>query len=289
MSNTIKAAIITGIATIVSAVIGVSFGKSSEQKNIQYEIHTAMGDVVNVTSNNNEVTINNVKDLVDEYLNVLAQKESLLNGKQDQNVNDQLKNEISKLQSELENLEAKNSELETENSELEAKNSELEAKNSELEAKNSELETENSELEAKTISIFTLETFRGKGGWRNSTYSQSSFTDTYGNKYQSAYEALHIWDGSYTYYNPPVYLLDKKYSKCQGQLAWPKEDKDKNGYIWIEFYADDELLYTTEKIGADDRALTFEFDVTNVEKLKIYRKASIPSVDAIYPYLNLVK
>lgn len=38
MSDTIKAALITGvfglIATIVAAIIGIRFGKSSEQKNI---------------------------------------------------------------------------------------------------------------------------------------------------------------------------------------------------------------------------------------------------------------
>lgn len=82
MGNTIKAALITGIlgliATIAAAVIGVSFGKSSEQKNIQNEIHTAMGNVVNIIGNDNQVTINNVKDLIDGYLKLLSQNQSLL-------------------------------------------------------------------------------------------------------------------------------------------------------------------------------------------------------------------
>lgn len=78
MSNTIKAAIITGVAAIVAAVIGVSFGKSSEQKNIQNEINKVMGNVINITGNDNEVTINSIKYLVDEYQRLQSQNQSLL-------------------------------------------------------------------------------------------------------------------------------------------------------------------------------------------------------------------
>ncbi len=139
------------------------------------------------------------------------------------------------------------------------------------------------------VSIFTLETFKGSGGWRDSSHSQSSFTDTYGNVYSSAYEAQHVYSGTASRDKSPVYLLDYNYSKCEGQLAWPREQKDKEGSIWIEFYSDDELIYITEKVSADDRALAFEFDVSGVEKLKICRKTTIPFVYAIYPYLNLIK
>lgn len=79
MSNTIKAAIITGVATIVAGFIGgMGYGKSSEQKNIQNEIQAAMGNVVNFMGDNNEVTINSVKDLVDEYQRLQSQNKSLL-------------------------------------------------------------------------------------------------------------------------------------------------------------------------------------------------------------------
>lgn len=79
MNKTIKAALITGVATIIAGFIGgMGYGKSSEQKNIQNEIHTAMGNVVNIIGNDNQVTINNVKDLIDGYLKLLSQNESLL-------------------------------------------------------------------------------------------------------------------------------------------------------------------------------------------------------------------
>ena len=79
MNNTIKAALITGVATIIAGFIGgMGYGKLSEQKNIQNEIQSVMGNVINVTGNDNEVTINSIKDLVDEYQRLQSQNKSLL-------------------------------------------------------------------------------------------------------------------------------------------------------------------------------------------------------------------
>lgn len=79
MNKTIKAALITGIATIIAGFIGgMGYGKSSEQKNIQNEIQSVMGNVINVTGNDNQVTINSIKDLVDEYQRLQSQNQSLL-------------------------------------------------------------------------------------------------------------------------------------------------------------------------------------------------------------------
>lgn len=126
MSNTIKAAMITGVAAIAAAIIGVSFGKSSEQKNIQNEIQSIMGNVVNITGNDNEVTINSIKDLVDEYQRLQSQNQSLLeqNSKyfsdleEAQNIIIETKNQSTSKMQELEqqlkdtpNLQFKNIEL----------------------------------------------------------------------------------------------------------------------------------------------------------------------------------
>lgn len=127
-------------------------------------------------------------------------------------------------------LIGKNALLKTDNEKLQNENKTLKEENQKLIDKINEL-INNVDNSADQVSVFTLETFTGRGGWRNNAYSQSSFTDTYGNEYPLAYEALHIWEGGSTYNSPPVYLLDKKYSKCQGQLAWPKEQKDKEGRI----------------------------------------------------------
>lgn len=82
MSKEVKAALITGIlglvATIAAAIIGVGFGKDSEQKLIQSEINEVMGNAVNIIGDNNEVTMNNLKDLVEDYQKTKKENESLI-------------------------------------------------------------------------------------------------------------------------------------------------------------------------------------------------------------------
>ena len=78
MNKTIIAAMVGGIATIIAAFIGLYAGKSAEQKNIQNEINEAMGDMVNIIGDGNEVTINDIKDLVEDYQNLKSQNASLV-------------------------------------------------------------------------------------------------------------------------------------------------------------------------------------------------------------------
>lgn len=289
--------IIAGICTILGISIfgNISFVEDDNDRDSfinseSNEQPEGKGETLQDESNNFN---NTSQQLVNENNKEIASQLASI-----QNDNDQLNNEIAQYQNEINNLQNELEKIKTENLEVATKNDQLQNEIAQCQNKIKELQSELDRYIEKygtiqddnfeTVSIFTLETFKGKDGWRDSKYSQSSFTDTYGNTYQSAYEALHIWEESHTYDNPPVYLLDRKYSKCQGQFAWTKEKKDKKGRIWIEFYGDDKLLYKTEEISADDRAFTFEFDVSNVEKLKICRRASIPSIYAIYPYLNLV-
>jgi len=81
MKNSIKAALITGIlgivGTVSAAIIGVYAGKSTEQKNIQNEINEAMGDVVNIVGDGNNVTINDIKELIKDYQKLKEQNDSL--------------------------------------------------------------------------------------------------------------------------------------------------------------------------------------------------------------------
>lgn len=86
MSKEVKAAVITGIitgvfglvATILAAIIGVKFGEDKEQKNFQNKFIEVMGDAVNVIGDGNEVTINDIKELVENYQELQA-KNDLLN------------------------------------------------------------------------------------------------------------------------------------------------------------------------------------------------------------------
>lgn len=78
--STIIAAVIGAIAAIAAAIIGEKYGKgvgvAIEQKNVQKQIDEVRENKVNVSGDNNEVTINDVEDLVREYLELKDKYES---------------------------------------------------------------------------------------------------------------------------------------------------------------------------------------------------------------------
>lgn len=78
MNKTIKASLIGAGATILAAIIGLNTGKSIEQKHIQNEINAAMGDMVNIIGDGNNVTINDIKDLIADYQNLKSNNDSLI-------------------------------------------------------------------------------------------------------------------------------------------------------------------------------------------------------------------
>lgn len=144
--------------------------------------------------------------------------------------------------------------------------------------------------EQKT-SIFTLDTFQRKGYWfdRSGIATDDEFIDTYGNEYLTAHKAYH-GPATKDSNTAPIYLLDNKYKKCQGQFAWSKADKNLQGSIWIEFYSGDSLIYESPAITATDRVVSFEFSVEGVETLTIVRNGTNKhSVNAVYPYLDLIQ
>ncbi len=70
MSKKIKTTLISAGAMIIAAIIGTvsfNFGKNKEQENIQNQIDEMAGNIINITDGNN-ITINNVSDLVEKYL-----------------------------------------------------------------------------------------------------------------------------------------------------------------------------------------------------------------------------
>ena len=117
MKGTIKAAIITGmfgvVGTVSAAVIGLYIGKNTEQQNIQNEINEAFGDVVNVIGDGNDVTVNDIRELVEEYQDLKKQNASLV----DQNT--KYFDDLEKVTEELELLKGESgSEMERLNQQL---------------------------------------------------------------------------------------------------------------------------------------------------------------------------
>lgn len=269
------------IASLFSGLFGVLLTIGYQHYFTQPRPYTVIynGEKVNVVEimESYNALKNDFNDLSDEYNQVktLYENESytytLL-----QEENDQLKNEIAQSQNEINDLQNEIKKMIESNSD-----------NTQSTATNSD----NDNSATNKVSIFTMSTFQGIGGWYDRshvTLNNSNFIDTYDNEYLSACVGGH---GIRTINsnNLPTYLLNGSYSKCQGQFAWPKSKKNYEGSIWVEFYSDDILLYQTDAITATDKAISFEFSVEGVEKMTIIRNGTVKNLSAIYPYLDLIQ
>ena len=255
MDKEIKSAWINGICIIIAAFIGIfSF-------NINIENNKLTDDKKILKSENDtlKVKIANLEMELSQYQYLKEENESL-------------KNELAKLQREIQSLKENSPKNEPQNG---------------FDSSSSDIQT------SKKISMFDLDTFQGEGGWHKST-SDADYTDTYDNEYVTSYWGKHYSISKNIKHSLPVYLLDKKYSICEGQIAWSKGSKNIEESAWIEFYSGDECIYTTEAITAESRVLSFSFSVEGIEKLTIVRNSTKnmndwDTIHIIYPYLNLIE
>lgn len=270
MKTSTKNVIITGCFSILGIIVGAIIA-------IKYQTNKSDSIIVTIKTEKDELLSENT-DLQKMY-NTLSNEYSEL-----EELNISLVDENNSLKQKIEVL---NNQLSHQNDELEQlKNS------STISPENtSEISSINNDVK-KTVSIFNLDTFRGEGRWEPCN-SESFYTDTYGNEYISAHYAHHFSVEKDNLSFVPTYLLDNKYSICEGQIAWSKFDKNLSGSIWIDFYSGDSLVYSTEPITATDKSITFSFSVEGLETLTIVRNSTRSSSQdyacIIYPYLNLVE
>lgn len=264
MKDSTNQVLITGTFSIISAIIGAFLGAKFESNHL------------NVTIDNYPKNISSQE----EYEKLELQYENQIN----ENID--LKAKINSLNDELSKIVSLSDEYEL----LKQENEKLKSQINSLGDNTPVLETNNNS-EAK-ISIFDLDTFKGTPYWSDRSYYDSiCYIDTYDNDYLTAYIGHHR-SATRNSEDAFTYLLDKKYSICEGEIAWSKADKNSEEKAWIEFYSGDELLYKTDVITSDSRVLSFQFSVDDVEKLTIVRNGTCNqynSVMIIYPYLNLIK
>lgn len=287
---TIIVALITGICTIISAVIGNYIGKEN-----------AVNEVINQATNTINVDISNIDELIVIYNN--------------------MSNEISNLKYEKEKLISENNTLKgnpdqfsylvEENSRLLEENILLNNQIVELQNQIQLINTTIDDQEKETInnpatnisntvnkvSIFDLEPFQGKAYWfKNLNFPFSDETDwlidMYGTEFHAGYITHH---GAEKQEVNSVYFLDKKYSKCNVMMAWPRGGKNLiDSSAFIKFYSGDQLLYTSPEIKCGDKPIEFSFDISEVEKfsfelISVGNTNPWMSVAIIYPYFDLVE
>ena len=252
MNKTVLASLIGAIATITAAIIGVNFGKNSEQKLIQNEINEVMGDMVNIIGDDNKVTINDIKDLVEDYQNLKIQNESLSaqNTKYFEDLTN-VNNEVEELQSEINNIpniQIKNIGLSINGEEIpiNSTNSSVIVDNriyySDEFIKNIINPDSNITIQDEIMYIGKIikEKSYLSNEWilnKNEIYLEDNVTDSYGNLRTNA---LIFKNGS----SSIIYNLNKKYSllKCNLSIR-DNANMDKTGIITIK--ADDTVVYTS--------------------------------------------
>ena len=276
---------ISGICVIMSSIIGIfSYNINESNKTLTVENIT-------LTAQNNdwETSYNELQKQFNEL----------------DNKNTSLSSELNNLKSNLD----KYSSIEAENNTLKAQvfelKNQLQLLNDSIEHNSIENNSINNQTNASIrvpdtsinntdnkVSIFDLETFRGDGGWFIPSHDYE-YTDTYGNEYPKSHVANHYSTSKDNLNRVPTYLLNYQYSLCEGQIAWAKIDKNASGSVWIDFYSGDTLIYSTDRISATDKTITFSFSVEGIETLTIVKNSSRLStamgVIIIYPFLNLVK
>ncbi len=278
MSNTIKAAIITGVATIVAGFIGgMGYGKSSEQKNIQNEIQSVMGNVINVTGNDNQVTINSIKDLVDEYQILQSQNKSLLEQ------NSKYFSDLTEVNYQVNALQAKTNDI----PEISFNNLSLsiDARDIPINKNNSmaiidgreyiskemaeKLLNENQSITIKDDTLFIGKVVADRANLVDQ-YQMSidwckiedSITDSFGNIYANAIHFWHFQSG-YVMYN-----LKEKYSNLKCKISGTFKSPLEGGSI-VYVIADDNIVYTSPQINKLTEPFEIDVPINNCSVLKI--------------------
>lgn len=117
----------------------------------------------------------------------------------------------------------------------------------------------------KPVSLSTLSAI--SGGW---TWNTGTPDDPFGNDYSNSsnYVVLtHVYD-----YGRDVkqaeYRLDGKYERITGQVV-PHSSFEEDETAYIQIYADDELLYTSQEIVRKQDPITFDININQAKYLKL--------------------
>lgn len=324
MNKTIVAALIGASATIVAAIVGVTFGKNMEQNQIQNQIDEIIGDVVNIVGDSNDVTVNDVESLAQNYVQLCKDYDELESNNtfltsQNKNYVEELNeanNKIKEFESQTNKKIKDMQEQILSKYDVDFKNISLTINgidsgyidkvasiNNELFysigflqylVDNQAVNSENSRLfigkvqseKQMPTSLFELNFFtKGYSLWK--TLNEE---DTYGNNYPEVFQVKAIkGDNEELLLNATEYYLNKEYSSFSFEIAYAKKANQNTNYE-ILIYGDEKLLKSIT-IDRKSQLQKVEVDVSKVDFLKIISRSEISTFNKecyclmINPYL----
>lgn len=291
MDSTIKAAILGAVATILAAIIGVFAGKTIEQKNIEKQFNLAIGDGVNIVGNGNKITINDIENFMNNYLNLQEQKESLLaqNTKYFDDL-DKANKKIKELQMQTENIPILNYNnlsltIDAEDIPINPDNSMLTIDGREYLSKEiaEKLLSDNQNMTIKDDTLFIGKVVADKANLTEKWIIDSdcckvvdSIKDSYGNIHTNA---LSFYASSGTI----IYNLNAEYSNFKFTMA-TSELRAIEGNVNVTIKADDEIIFS-EDIDKKTEQVSRDIPLNNCNILTIQCKDSRKNT---YYYCNSI-
>lgn len=311
INKTILASIIGAVATILAAIIGSVAGRGIEKNNIQNEIQEVLGNNVNIIGNDNSVAVNDIDELIKEYLYLKEKNEEIKNNNEfltteNRKIFDNL-NEANKkiegLQNEVTNKY--NVDFQNLNLIINGIESDYNDKAVVIDGEtfyslgflkfivdNEEVSSNNKRIfigdvqseEQMPVSLFDYKLFTNH--WMKKI---SNLEDNFGNIYEKAYSIRafnHSFNEALDHVNE--YHIDQKYTKFTFDLIYPK-DASQNYDYELDIFGDDNFLKTIA-IDRKTEIVHVEIDIQGVKFLQIDVRCNGGNWDSNYigmvnPYL----
>lgn len=282
MKPTVKAAFITGVfgvaTTIAGSIFGAYVGGSTEQRNIQNEINEVIGNNVNIVGDDNDVTINDLKELVENYQKLQKENDSLT--QQNTTFFDELEDAKDKIKTYENESDAKVKELEQQINEMpdiQFKNISLSIDGDDIPINSTDSSViinnrtyysdefirntidPNTNISVKDNTMYIGKIIKEKASLFNqyefaSSYAsiENNLIDSYGKPHPNSLLFSDHYGSSYI-----TYSLEREFSLLKFKLfVRDKSNDDSVGTITIK--ADDEIVYTSTELVKTTEEITEE-------------------------------
>ncbi len=295
MNTKIVKAIIEGIVAVVVAAIGIFAGIKIEERNTQTQINEVIGDVININGDENDITINDIETLIQNYLQLqsdytsLNQQNNSLVAQNTKYFDDltEANNKINELNAgynkEIEDLKTKLASMpivdykslalciDVEDIPINPNNSMVTIDGRDYFSREivENLVPENRNLTIKDNTIFIGRVVAEKANLFDkhmNSNSHSSFsnveTDSFGNTHSNV-----LYFDAYYNHNA-IFVLNENYSFFKFTISISdKADSGKQGVIIIK--SDDEVIYTSKSLNKQTKPFTEEININNCSLLTI--------------------
>lgn len=310
MNVKIVKALIKAVTAIAVAAIGIFAGIKIEQKSVQTQFKEVMGDAINVVGDGNEITINDIGTLTQNYIQLQSDYESLNQQKDSlveqstkyfndlananktiEELNSGLNSEIDNLKSQLDSAPVLNYRdlalsIDVDNIPINISNSMVTIDGRDYFSREivENLVPDDKSITIKDGTIFVGNVTTEKANlFEQKVYERSgidiidTITDFYGNNYSNV---LCI-DSNYYYTRYITYYVGNNFSYLKLSVSI-RGNADPNSTGILTIKADDTVIYTSESLSKKTKKYDIlDLAINNCEFVTIQYTSSTSNIDCI--------